>query len=119
MTPSGSAPNAASPRPLGRSTSSAPGATVVDVEVDVVDVDVDVEVEVEVDAAVVTGVVVLVVDNGADDELAPETDEDVEPESVDAGSSLLHATIVSATRNRGTRRSDFTVGSLARFVAIT
>ena len=91
----------------------------VDVEVDVVDVDVDVDVEVEVDAAVVTGVVVLVVDNGAEDVLAPETDEDVEPESVDAGSSLLHATIVSATRTRETRRSDFTVGSLARFVAIT
>ena len=89
----------------------------VDVDVDVVDVDVDVEVE--VDAAVVTGVVVLVVDSGTEDVLAPETDEDVEPESVDAGPSLLHATIVSATRTRGTRRSDFTVGSLARFVAIT
>ena len=89
----------------------------VDVDVDVVDVEVDVEVE--VDAAVVTGVVVLVVDSGTEDVLAPETDEDVEPESVDAGPSLLHATIVSATRTRGTRRSDFTVGSLARFVAIT
>ena len=89
----------------------------VDVDVDVVDVEVDVVVE--VDAAVVTGVVVLVVDSGAEDVLAPETEEDVEPESVDAGPSLLHATIVSATRTRGTRRSDFTVGSLARFVAIT
>lgn len=88
---------------------------VVDVEV----VDVEVDVDVEVEAAVVTGVVVLVLDNGADEELATATDEDVEPESVEAGSSLLHATIVSATRTKGTRRSDFTVGSLARFVAFT
>jgi nicotinate-nucleotide pyrophosphorylase len=90
---------------------------VVVVDVEVVDVEVDVEVEVE--AAVVTGVVVLVLDNGAEEELATATDEDVEPESVDAGSSLPHAAIVRATRTSGTRRSDFTVGSLARFVTIT
>ncbi|MEO8263905.1 MAG: hypothetical protein ABI706_00185 [Ilumatobacteraceae bacterium] len=89
----------------------------VDVDVELVDVEVDDEVE--VDAAVVTGVVELVVDSGAEDVVAPETDDDVEPESVDAGASLLQATIVSATRTKGTRRSDFTVGSLARFVAIT
>ena len=73
MTPSGSAPNAASPRPLGRSTNSAPGATVVDVVVD--DVDVVVDVEVVVDAAVVTGVVVLVT-TGSDVELVLAAEDD-------------------------------------------
>ena len=83
---------------------------------DVADV---VEVDVEVGAAVVTGMVVLVVDDATELELATTTVDDVEPESVVAGSSLLQAPIVNASRTRGARRVDFTVGSLARFVTIT
>ena len=96
MTPSGSAPNAASPRPLGRNTSSAPGARVV---VDVVDVDVVVEVVevvVDVEAAVVTGVVVDVVPD-SDDVVAPlslETDDEV-----DAGVGRRRI-VVATTGNR-------------------
>jgi hypothetical protein len=90
---------------------------VVDVVVDDVDVVVD-DVDVVVDAAVVTGVVVLVT-TGWDVELVLATEDDVEPESVVAGSSSLHAETASATRTNGTRRIDFTVRSLARLVAIT
>jgi hypothetical protein len=80
------------------------------VEVDVVDVDVD--------AAVVTGMVVLVAAGVDVDELSA-TDDEVEPESVVAGSSSLHPAIVNAMMTKGTRRAVFTVGSLARFVTIT
>jgi len=76
------------------------------------------DVDVVVDAAVVTGVVVLVT-TGSEVELVLAADDDVEPESVVAGSSSLHAETDSATKTSGTRRIDFTVGSLARFVAIT
>lgn len=78
-----------------------------------------VELVVEVGTAVVTGMVVLVVDAGAELDVAPAAVDEVEPESVVAGLSSLQATTVSASRTRGTRRVDFTVGSLARFVAIT
>ena len=88
----------------------------VEVVVDVVDVVVDVEVV--VDAAVVAGVVVVVT-TGSDVELVLAAEDDVEPESVVAGSSSLHAETASATMTSGTRCIDFTVGSLARFVAIT
>jgi hypothetical protein len=88
------------------------------VEVVVDDVEVVVDVEVDVDAAVVTGVVVVVT-TGVKVEVVLETNDDVEPESVVAGSSSLHAETASATRISGTRRIEFTVGSLARFVAIT
>jgi hypothetical protein len=86
------------------------------VEVDEVDEVVDVDVDVE--AAVVTGVVVLVTTDGSDVDEVPPTDEEVEPESVVAGSSLLHPAIDSAM-TKGTKRVGFTVGSLARFVTIT
>jgi hypothetical protein len=87
--------------------------------VDVVD-DVDVvEVLVVVDSAVVTGMVVLVVSAGADVAVAISIDDDVDAESVVAALSLLHAAIVNAIRIRGATRIDFTVGSLARLVAIT
>ena len=121
MTPSGSAPKAASPRPLGRKTSSAPGASVVVVLVDVEVVEVVVEVVVDVAAAVVTGVVVDVVPDSVDvvAALSLTVDEEVAPDSVVAGSSSLHEETDSATKTSGTRRIDFTVGSLARFVAIT
>jgi hypothetical protein len=90
---------------------------VVDVVVDdVVEV---VEVDVDVGAAVVTGMVVVVVEGGCEVVLEVATDEDVDPESVVAGSSLLHPTIVSAMRTTGTSSVDFIVGSLARFVAVT
>jgi hypothetical protein len=85
----------------------------VDVVVEVVDVEVDVE------AAVVTGVVVLVTGDVSDEVLLVATDDDVEPESVVAGSSSLHPTTTRAIRISGTRRVGFTVRSLARFVAIT
>ena len=88
----------------------------VDVVVD--DVEVVVDVDVVVEAAVVAGVVVVVT-TGSKVEVVLETDDDVEPESVVAGSSSLHAETASATRTSGTRRIDFTVGSLARLVAIT
>ena len=80
--------------------------------VDVVDDDV------VVDAAVVTGVVVEVTD-GWLVVVATATDDEVEPELVVAGSSLLQAAIETAMRITGTRRYDFTVGSLARLVTIT
>jgi hypothetical protein len=80
--------------------------------VDVVDDDV------VVDAAVVTGVVVEVTD-GWLVVVATAADDEVEPESVVAGSSLLQAAIETAMRITGTRRDDFTVGSLARLVTIT
>jgi hypothetical protein len=91
---------------LGRSTSSAPGASVVDVVLD--DVVAGVVDVVEVGAAVVTGMVVvveagtvvLVVTIGASD--------DVEPLPVVAGLSLLQAENASAMRATGTRRVDFT-----------
>lgn len=70
--------------------------------VDVVDDVVDVE------AAVVTGVVVVVAD-GTDDDVTTETDDEVEPESVVLDSSLPQPAIVRATRTRGTRRFDFTL----------
>jgi hypothetical protein len=101
---------------LFRNTSSAPGETVVVVDV-VDDVDV-VDVLVEVDAAVVTGVVVVVTSVGADVEVEVSTDDD-DAVSVAALLSSLHAATVSAMRTRGAIRIDFTVGSLARFVAIT
>lgn len=89
----------------------------VDVVVD--DVLVVVEVDVDVGAAVVTGIVV-VVDAGVDDEvLETATDDEVEPESVVAGSSSLQPTIVKAMMTRGTSRAVFTGGSLARAVSIT
>jgi hypothetical protein len=85
----------------------------------VVDVgDVLVVVDVDVDAAVVTGVVVVVT-TGANVELVLVATDDVEPESVVARSSSLHAETASATRTSGTRRIEFTVGSLARVVTIT
>lgn len=88
----------------------------VDVVVDVEDVVVDVD-DV-VDAAVVTGVVVLLT-TGTDVELVLAAEDDVEPESVVTGSSLPQEATASATRTSGRRRIDFTVGSLARFVAFT
>jgi hypothetical protein len=118
MTPSGSAPKAAAPRPLFRNTSSAPGDSVV-VVVDVLDVVDVVDVLVEVDAAVVTGVVVVVTSVSADVELAVPGNDDVDPESVVVALSLPHAAIVSTMRASGAMCIDFTVGSLARFVAIT
>jgi hypothetical protein len=90
---------------------------VVDVVVD--EVLVVVEVEVEVGAAVVTGIVV-VVEAGVDDVvLETATDDEVEPESGVAESSPPQPTAVNARRIKGTSRAVFTVGSLARFVAIT
>jgi hypothetical protein len=74
--------------------------------------------DVVVEAAVVTGVVVVVTD-GWLVVVSPATDDDVEPESVVAGASLLQPAIEIAMRITGTRRDDFTVGSLARFVTIT
>src|SRR6185295_433837 len=107
MTPSGSAPNAASPSPLGRNTSSAPGATVVDVVVE--DVVVVVEVVVDVGAAVVTGMVVDVVVGVAVVVVVSATrTEDVEPVSVAAGLSSLQPAIAAVRRNRGRRRVVFT-----------
>ena len=88
------------------------------VEVVVDDVVVEVDVEVDVDAAVVTGIVVLVVDGDDEVDEVAATD-DVEPESVVAASSSLQPTIVNAMMTRETSRAVFTVGSLARFVAIT
>ena len=89
----------------------------VDVVVD--DVEVVVDVDVVVDAAVVTGVVVVVTMGSDVEDVVVATDDDVETESVVAGSSSLHAETASATKTNGTRRIDFTVGSLARFVAVT
>jgi hypothetical protein len=89
--------------------------------VDVVD-DVDVvDVEVDVDAAVVTGVVVEVVPDSDDvvTPLSPTTDDEVAPESVVASSSPPQLAIVSAMRMRGSRRVDFTGGSLSRDLPIT
>jgi hypothetical protein len=106
ITPSGSAPNAASPSPLGRSMSSAPGARVVDVVVD--DVEVVVEEVVEVGAAVVTGMVVVVVAAGAVVLVSTATNDDVEPLSVVAGLASLQPAIASAMRTTGKRRVDFT-----------
>jgi len=85
------------------------------VDVDVVEV---VDVEVVVDAAVVTGVVVVV--TAADEVVVSRAFvDDVEPESVVPEESSLHATIANAKRTRGTRRIDFTPGSLARRMPIT
>jgi hypothetical protein len=61
---------------------------------------------------------VLVTADGADVAPLSATDDDVEPESVVAGASLLHPASARAMIN-GTNRVDFTVGSLARFVTIT
>jgi hypothetical protein len=83
--------------------------------VDVVDV---VEVDVEVDVEVVTGVVVEVTDTVAVD-VSAETDDEVEPVSIDLGASLLHEAMVKATTTTAAMRFGFTVGSLARPVAIT
>jgi hypothetical protein len=90
---------------------------VVDVVVD--DVVVDVDVEVDVGAAVVTGIVVVVEAGLVDDVLETATDDEVDPESVVAGSSSLQPTIVNAMMTRGTSRAVFTVGSLARVVGVT
>ncbi|MEP7114206.1 MAG: hypothetical protein ABI862_13150 [Ilumatobacteraceae bacterium] len=89
----------------------------VDVEDDVV-LEV-VELVVDVGAAVVTGMVVVVLDVGCEVVLEAETVEEVDPESVTAGSSLLQPTIVKAMRITGISNVDFIVGSLARVVAIT
>jgi hypothetical protein len=78
-----------------------------------------VDVDVEVDAAVVTGVVVVVTAASTEVELLTAIDDDVDAESVDAALSLLHPAVASATRTNGTRQVGFTVGSLARFVAVT
>jgi hypothetical protein len=100
-----------------RNTSSAPGGKVVDV---VVDDEVDVVDEVvDVGAAVVTGMVVLVVDDVADVEVTAPTDDEVDPLSVVAGSSSLQPAIARAMTTRDARRIDFTSGSLARLVPIT
>ncbi len=80
---------------------------------------VEVDVDVEVGGAVVTGIVVVVEATVDDDVLETATDDEVEPESVVAGSSSLQPTIVNAMMTKGTSRAVFTVGSLARFVAIT
>ncbi len=72
------------------------------------EVDVVVDVLVVVGTAVVTGMVVLVVDEGADVEVTAATVDDVEPESVVAGSSLLQPAIVRARMARGTKRVVFT-----------
>jgi hypothetical protein len=80
---------------------------------------VEVVVDVEVGAAVVTGIVVVVEEDVEEEVLEAATDDEVEPESVVAGSSSLQPTIVSAMMTKGTSRAVFTVGSLARFVAIT
>lgn len=74
---------------------------VVDDEVEVVD---DV---VEVEAAVVTGVVVLVAEGAEEDETA-ETSDDVEPESAVLAALLLQPAIVTAMRNVEIRCLDFT-----------
>jgi hypothetical protein len=104
--PSGSTPKAASPRPFARSTNSAPGANVVEVVVDDV-VDVLDEV-VEVDAAVVTGIVVLVVVAGAELVVVSATEEDVETLSVPAELSSLQPAAKIAMRMTGRRRVGFT-----------
>ena len=86
--------------------------------VDVVDV---VDVVVDVDAAVVTGVVVEVVPD-SDDVVTPlstTTDDDVAPESVVSESSPPQLAIVRPMRMRGSRRVDFTGGSLSRDLPIT
>ena len=77
----------------------------VDVVVD--DVVVVVDELVDVEAAVVTGVVVVVAD-GSELDVETASDDRVEPESVVAGSSLLHAARVSAMRTIGARHFDFT-----------
>jgi len=103
--PSGSTPNAASPRPLGRNTNSAPGANVVEV---VVEVDVEVvDVEVDVGAAVVTGIVVVVV-AGAVLVVVSATDVDVEPVSTEAALLSLQPAAIIAKRITGRRRVGFT-----------
>jgi hypothetical protein len=83
--------------------------------VDVVDV---VEVVVEVDVEVVTGVVVEVTDT-VDVDVPSETDDEVEPVSIDLGASLPHEAMVKARTTTVAMRIGFTVGSLARRVAIT
>ena len=68
------------------------------------------DVVVDVDAAVVTGVVVVVESAGAVDEVSRATDDEVEPESVvDALSSLPQAARATTKRMKGSRRVDFTV----------
>ena len=84
----------------------------------VVDVDVVVDVVVEVDVDVVTGTVVVVADAVEVDVLS-ETDEEVEPTLVGLVESLPHDATTIATTSNGARRVGFTVGSLARVVAIT
>ena len=88
---------------------------------DVVEVEVLVLVDVDVDvgAAVVTGIVVDVEGGVVDVELAPATDDEVEPVSVVEASSPPQPTIVNAKMTKGTSRAVFTVGSLARRVTIT
>jgi hypothetical protein len=85
---------------------------------EVVDVDV-VEVLVDVEGAVVIGMVVGVVSAATDVDVGISTNDDVDTESVAAPLSLLHDAIVTMMRARGATRINFTVGSLARLVAIT
>ena len=85
---------------------------VVDDVVDVVDELVDVE------AAVVTGVVVVVTD-GAELDVELKADDEVEPESGVADLPLLHPAIVRAKTTIGARLFDFTPRSLAREIPIT
>ncbi|HZX53771.1 MAG TPA: hypothetical protein VFE86_03780 [Ilumatobacteraceae bacterium] len=115
--PSGSTPNAASPSPFALNTNSAPGANVVEVVVDdVVDVVDDV---VDVGAAVVTGIVVLVVVAGAEVLVLSATEVDVEPLSELAELSSLQPATKIATKITGRRRVGFTGRSLARGPPIT
>jgi hypothetical protein len=83
--------------------------------VDVVDV---VEVVVEVDVEVVTGVVVEVTE-AVDVDVSAEADDEVEPVSIDLGASLPHEAMVKVKTTAAAMRIGFTVGSLARHVAIT
>ena len=85
------------------------------VDVDVVEVVDDV---VLVDAAVVTGVVVVVT-AATDVVVSMAIDDELEPESAEPEESSLQAAIASARRTTGTRRIDFTPGSLARRMPIT
>lgn len=74
------------------------------------EVDDDVEVVDEVDvveAAVVTGVVVVVT-AGVDDDVVTSTSDDVEPELAVVDESLLQPAIANVTRTKGTMRVDFT-----------
>ncbi|HEY4609599.1 MAG TPA: hypothetical protein VIH06_10360 [Ilumatobacteraceae bacterium] len=91
---------------MARSTNSAPGANVVEVVVDdVLDV---VDEVVEVDAAVVTGIVVLVVVAGAELVVVSATDDEVEALSVLAPPSSLQPAAKIAASITGTRQVAFT-----------